>query len=176
MAVDYRTVLTDVTEQVADREATAAEIWAGQAEKARPHPAYRIGRAVLFVGVLVGLAVVWTPLVRKELGGAPVHAASGEAVVQPEVAACVRSLWRVRAAFDGWRARHGGRLPETLAVLPADLRNCPVTGAPWRYVVGAEGGYQIACPDPAALGVGGVFLDPHRGPPQVLPPVEAAGP
>lgn len=169
MAVDYKTVLTDVRSEVHEREVASAQVWAEQKTKARVHPAWRAARLVLLVAVLAGLAVVWTPIVREQVGARAVTAADGNRVEDPALAAVVGRLWEVRRAFDQWRFAHQGEVPERLAVLPEGLRTCPVTKQPWRYEVGGEGGYRLACPDPSSLGVEAVFLDGLRGPPQVRP-------
>lgn len=165
MSVDYDRVLTDVEENI---EARDAVVTAAIDAQTRPHgKVRRIVTLVALVGVVIGLVIVWLPLVKGAVTGEPVYAI-GPTGDDPKLAQCLRTLWQVRAALDHYRYAHDGQLPERLDQLEGDgIQVCPVTGKPWRYVKREDGAYIIACPDPGAVGRSAVFLDQRFGPPQV---------
>jgi hypothetical protein len=165
MSIDYGAVLADVEEHVEEREAATETV--AEARRKPPGKTRAILTQVACFIVLVALGVVWLPIVGGAADEEPVYAIGAKAD-DPRLASCLRRLWDVRTAFDRYRYDHDGALPPDLGALGGgDLATCPATRKAWVYQHEEDGSYRIACPDPAALGRGAVFLDHRFGPPQV---------
>lgn len=156
----------ELAEAMVERQAQRVEAADASDPAASPPPWQRV-RKVVMVLCLAGCCLSWAPQVRATDAPAPT-AIGADMDTLVEAQPIVRSLWQLRIAFDGWRARNAGALPATLAVLPSRYRTCPVARTAWTYTVDLDdGSYRIAAPAPGDVGVRAIWLDERRGPPQV---------
>jgi hypothetical protein len=160
-----KVTLGDVGHHVAEKEASLLE---GTDFREGPGPVRRALRWPVFGLVVGALVFVYQPVAARLVQATPHYALGPVGDGAPGLDACIEGLWRVRASFDEFRYRNGGRLPEGLDALGGDCPGrCPGCGEAWAYVKGEDGAYAVACPEPAAHERSAVFISHRHGPPRV---------
>lgn len=163
-ACSYARTVGDVNQKVSDAAAVREAALLKQDGPGKLRKAIGLG---LFLCVVVGIAIVWTPVVASSVAAERPYCVGDTGGEAPGLDACLSGLWEIRAALGVARFRGNGELPGSLGDLEGIPASCPGCGGKWIYEKNDDGGYRIACPTPEKHERHGVFLDHIHGPPQV---------
>ncbi len=161
----YAGTVGDVSRTIADSEAVLLSM---RSRSDGPGVVRKAIGLFAFLGVLAGVALIWTPIVVNGMAAERHYCVGDAGEDAPGLNECLGGLWRIRAALGAVRLKGDGELPGSLHDLEGIPEVCPGCGGTWIYEKDDDGGYRIACPTPEKHERRAVFLDHIHGPPRVL--------